>query len=79
MKNCSKANPSDASRVLAPQDSRGGRPSLVTGDVIHSLNGTPIDSLNRLRSGLDQLKPHSPAVLQIERDGKLMFVDFQLD
>jgi len=28
---------------------------------------------------LDQLKPHSPAVLQIERDGKLMFVDFQLD
>ena len=60
-------------------DSRGGHPSLVTGDVIHSLNGTPIDSLNRLRSGLDQLIPHSPAVLQIERDGKLMFVDFQLD
>src|SRR6267142_6478846 len=37
------------------------------------------DRLIRLRSGLDQLKPHSPAVLQIERDGKLMFVDFQLD
>ena len=65
--------------VARAADSRGGRPSLVTGDVIHSLNGTPIDSLNRLRSGLDQLKPHSPAVLQIERDGKLMFVDFQLD
>jgi serine protease Do len=65
--------------VARAADSRGGHPSLVTGDVIHSLNGTPIDSLNRLRSGLDQLKPRSPAVLQIERDGKLMFVDFQLD
>ena len=32
-----------------------------------------------LRSGLDQLKPHSPVVLQIERDGKLMYVEFQLD
>jgi serine protease Do len=65
--------------VARAADSRGSHPSLVTGDVIHSLNGTPIDSLNRLRSGLDQLKPHSPAVLQIERDGKLMFIDFQLD
>jgi len=65
--------------VARAADSRGGHPSLVTGDVIHSLNGTPINSLNRLRSGLDQLKPRSPAVLQIERDGKLMFVDFQLD
>jgi len=65
--------------VARAADSRSGHPSLVTGDVIHSLNGTPIDSLNRLRSGLDQLKPRSPAVLQIERDGKLMFVDFQLD
>jgi len=65
--------------VARAADSRGGHPSLVTGDVIHSLNGTPIDSLNRLRSGLDQLKSRSPAVLQIERDGKLMFVDFQLE
>jgi len=30
---------------------------LVTGDVIHGLNGTPIESLNRLRSGLDILNP----------------------
>src|SRR5712664_168664 len=65
--------------VARAAESRGGHPSLVTGDVIHGLNGTPIDSLNRLRSRLDQLKPHSPSVLQIERDGKLMFVDFQLD
>jgi serine protease Do len=65
--------------VARAADSRGSHPSLVTGDVIHSLNGAPIDSLNRLRSALDQLKPHSPAVLQIERDGKLMFIDFQLD
>ena len=65
--------------VARAADARGGHPSLVTGDVIHSLNGAAIDSLDRLRSGLDQLKSHSPAVLQIERDGKLMFIDFQLD
>lgn len=65
--------------VARAADSRGGHPSLVTGDVIHSLNATSIDSLDHLRSGLDQLKSHSPAVLQIERDGKLMFIDFQLD
>ena len=65
--------------VARAADSRGSHPSLVTGDVIHSLNGAPIDSLNRLRSVLDRLKPHSPAVLQIERDGKLMFIDFQFD
>ncbi len=60
-------------------DARGSHPSLVAGDVIHTLNGAPIDSLDHLRSGLDQLKPHSPAVLQIERDGKFVFIDFQLD
>jgi len=65
--------------VARAADSGGGRASLVTGDVIHAMNGVPIDGVNRLRSGLDQLKPHSPVVLQIERDGKLMFVDFQLD
>jgi serine protease Do len=53
--------------------------SLTAGDVIHAINGAPVESMEGLRSVLDQLKRYSPLVLQIERDGKLMFVSVQLD
>lgn len=53
--------------------------SLTAGDVIHSLNGVPVETLRGLRSALDHLAPDAPVVLQIERDGKLMFISFQLD
>jgi S1-C subfamily serine protease len=52
---------------------------MVTGDVIHAINGTPVESMAGLRSTLDRLKTNSPVVLQIERGGHLMFVAFQLD
>ena len=57
----------------------GAENSLTPGDVIHALNGSPITSLLGLRSGLDTLKPDSPVVLQIERDGRLQYVSFQLE
>jgi serine protease Do len=53
--------------------------SLTAGDVIHSLNGVPIVTMGGLRSTLDHLAPDAPVVLQIERDGKFMFISFQLD
>ncbi len=53
--------------------------SLTTGDVIHALNGTPVTSLESLRSALDQIKPDGPVVLQIERDGKLMYLSFRME
>jgi serine protease Do len=72
--------PSGVIVVAQAADSHSAaHPALVSGDVIHAMNGTHIDSVNLLRSSLDQLKPHSPLVLQIERDGKLMFIDFQID
>ena len=52
---------------------------LATGDVIHALNGAPVETMEALRSALDHLSPGSPIVLQIERDGKLMFISFKLD
>jgi serine protease Do len=51
--------------------------SLDTGDVIHAINGAPIDTIASLRSALDRLKPNAAVVLQIERAGKLMFITFQ--
>jgi S1-C subfamily serine protease len=53
--------------------------SLTTGDVIHAINGVQVETMAALRSALDHLAPNSSVVLQIEREGKLMFVSFELD
>lgn len=52
---------------------------LQAGDVIHQLNTTPIDSTQKLRAEMDRLKPRDPVVLQIEREGDLMFVSFEME
>ncbi|HKW96327.1 MAG TPA: trypsin-like peptidase domain-containing protein [Bryobacteraceae bacterium] len=52
---------------------------LKPGDVIYSLNGAPVTSVAALRQALDQRKADDPTVLQIERDGKLMFLDLELE
>jgi S1-C subfamily serine protease len=52
---------------------------LVTGDVIHSINNRPVDTVDNLRSALSQLKSGESVALQIERAGKLQFVSFELD
>jgi serine protease Do len=52
---------------------------LTGGDVIHAMNGVSVENIAALRSMLDHLAGNSPVVLQIERDGKLEFVSFQLD
>ena len=53
--------------------------SLTAGDVIHAINGAPVQTMEGLRTSLDQIKPNTSLVLQIEREGKLMFISFQLD
>ena len=53
--------------------------SLSTGDVIHAVNGNRVATLQALRNDLDQVASGSPVVLQIERDGRLMYVSFELD
>jgi serine protease Do len=51
-----------------------GQGGLKLGDVIYSLNTVPMATLDALRKALDGLKPTDPLVLQIERDGKLMYL-----
>jgi serine protease Do len=56
--------------------------SLSVGDVIHSVNGIPVGTIEELRADLDALATadeHSAVVLQIEREGKLSYVTFELD
>jgi len=48
--------------------------SLTTGDVIHAVNGSPVTTLDGLRSLFDKMPPGSPVVLQIERDERFTFL-----
>ncbi len=52
---------------------------LTTGDVIRTLNGEPMTTLDRLRTALKKLPPGAAVALQIQRDQKLMYVSFTLD
>jgi serine protease Do len=52
---------------------------LRAGDVIHSLNGTAIATLDQLRAALRVLKPGDSVALQLERDEELMYIAFDLD
>jgi len=52
---------------------------LTTGDVIRTLNGEPMTTLDRLRNALKTLPSGAAVVLQIQRDQKLMYVAFNLD
>lgn len=44
------------------------------GDVIHAVNGTPIQTLDQLKEHLHQLKPGDPIVLQVERNGSMNYL-----
>jgi serine protease Do len=52
---------------------------LNTGDVIRSLNGEPMTTLERLRNALKKLLPGSAVALQIQRDDKLQYIAFVVE
>src|SRR5580704_13591475 len=52
---------------------------LQAGDVIHRMNTIPIDSVETLRTTLSGLKSGAPVAFQVERDGGLTYVSFEID
>ena len=52
---------------------------LQPGDLIHALNGTPIESVERPKSAVAQLKPGHAAVLRIERQGQFQYVALEME
>jgi serine protease Do len=52
---------------------------VQTGDIIHSLNGKPIDSVESLRTAVRALKSGDAVVLQVERDGGLQYLPFEME
>lgn len=56
-----------------------GQSQLSIGDVIYSVNNSPVADVDTLRRLLDGIKPGDPVVLQIERDGKLLYLALELE
>ena len=52
---------------------------LQTGDIVHALNNKVIDSVETLRKTVRDLKSGAAVVLQIERDGGLQYLAFEME
>ena len=52
---------------------------LVAGDTIYAINRTAVGSVAELREAAAALAPRSPVVLQVERNGQIIFLAFELD
>ncbi|HSE33367.1 MAG TPA: trypsin-like peptidase domain-containing protein [Pyrinomonadaceae bacterium] len=52
---------------------------LAVGDVIRDLNGKPMNTLDTLRSTLRSVPAGAPITLQVQREGRLLYVTFTLD
>jgi len=56
-----------------------GSGGFQTGDVIYQVNGTVVTSVPVLRRMVAALNPGDPLVVQVERDGKLMYLTLSGD
>jgi len=65
--------------VTAKLAGSDAQPELVIGDVIRSVNGKFVSSVAELRTMLNGFKPGEAIALQVERNGKLMYVAFEID
>jgi serine protease Do len=52
---------------------------FLPGDVIHAFNRTPVGSLAELRAAVASLKDGDPVVVQVERQGMLTLISFEID
>jgi S1-C subfamily serine protease len=60
-------------------DSSYSGDSLHLGDVIYALNNAPVTDVISLRKQLDQLKDSDAVVLQVERDGRLLYITLEIE
>ena len=66
--------------IVATRTGAGGPDKLLEpGDVIHALNRSLVTSVGNLRTGLETLEAETPAVLQIERNGRFLYVTLPMD
>ncbi len=61
------------------QNATSAETGLKAGDVIRTLNLTRIDSLETLKKAVHALKGGDAVALQIEREGKLSYLSFEME
>jgi len=71
--------PSGVIVAATSADTTGADADLQPGDVIHTVNGKQVETLDGLRAALSAIPAGASGVLQIERDGRLMYVTFEMD
>ena len=65
--------------VVARAAGPGSEVPLLPRDIIRTLNRKQMTTLQGLRDALRSVTPGSPVTLQIQREGRLMFVSFTLE
>lgn len=71
--------PSGVIVAATSADTASADADLQAGDVIHAVNGKHIETLDGLRAALNGIPAGNSGVLQIERDGRLLYVTFEMD
>ncbi len=65
--------------VVQVAGSRTVDTGLKTGDIIRAIGRTPLQTVSQLQAIVRELKPGDPIVLQVERNGKLQYLAFEMD
>ncbi|MEI9814274.1 MAG: PDZ domain-containing protein [Acidobacteriota bacterium] len=52
---------------------------LQAGDVIHAINGSPVATMDFLRDRVSGLERGTAVALQIERDGHMQYIAFEIE
>jgi serine protease Do len=71
--------PSGVVVIARAADLLGPDTGLKTGDVIHSVNTKPIDSVTALRAALRDIKSGAAVVLQVERSDGFTWLAFEME
>jgi serine protease Do len=75
------ATRTDSGVVVLAQTAGGSglETGLEPGDIIRAINHSPVQSGAQLQSRVHEIKSGDPVVLQIERNGKLQYLAFEME
>ena len=62
-----------------PAEFAGRNPGLIAGDVIYSVNGRKVETIQQLVDEMYARKAGDPIALQVERNHQFIYVAFELD
>jgi serine protease Do len=65
--------------VRLAMTTNGPSGDLLPGDIIYEVNCKPVSTLSELRAAVDLQKDGEPVVLQVERAGRIRYVEMRVD